>query len=78
MRQDRLRLLDALEQIALIRQFAAQGKAAFLGDLLVQSAILHRLVLLGEACRGLSVEAAINVSRGSVATDCRVSEYSRS
>ena len=56
MRPDRLRLLDALEQIELIRKFAAPGREAFFGDTLIQSAILHRLALWGEACRGLSAE----------------------
>ena len=56
MRDDRLRLLDALEQIQLIQQFSAQGRDAFVNDLVVQSAILHRLALLGEACRGVSTE----------------------
>jgi uncharacterized protein with HEPN domain len=53
MRGDRLRLFDAIEQIDLIRSFAQKGKEAFLSDPLVQSAILHRRALLGEA-RGLS------------------------
>ena len=56
MRADRLRLLDALEQIELIGRFSEPGQSAFLGDILTQSAILHRLALLGEACRGLSPE----------------------
>ena len=56
MRSDRLRLLDAIEQIDLVRTFSEQGRDVFLGDALVQSAILHRLALLGEACRGLSPE----------------------
>jgi uncharacterized protein with HEPN domain len=56
MRTDRLRLQDALEQIELIRQFAAAGQDAFLDDLLTQSALLHKLTLLGEACRALSPE----------------------
>ena len=56
MRADRLRLLDALEQIELIRRFSESGRAAVLGDVLIQSSILHRLALLGEACRGLSPE----------------------
>jgi len=49
MRSDRLRLLDALEHIALIGKFSEGGADAFFNDLLVQSAILHRLALLGEA-----------------------------
>ncbi len=54
MRTDRLRLLDALEQIALVCKFAESGRDMFFGDLLTQSAVLHRLALLSEACRGLS------------------------
>ncbi len=54
MRTDRLRLLAALDQIDLIKQFSANGKQAFCEDLVVQSALLHRLTLLGEACRGIS------------------------
>jgi uncharacterized protein with HEPN domain len=56
MRTDRLRLLDAIEQIQLISRFAERGREAFFGDVLVQSAILHRLALLGEACRAVSAE----------------------
>jgi uncharacterized protein with HEPN domain len=56
MRTDRLRLLDAIEQIELIASFSARGRDAFFDDLMVQSAILHRLALLGEACRGVSPE----------------------
>ena|ERR1035441_570824 len=54
MRVDRLRLMDAIEQVDLIRAFAERVREAFFTDLLVQSAILHRLALLGEACRTLS------------------------
>jgi len=54
MRPDRLRLLDAIEQVELISRFSQPGRAAFLSDVLIQSAVLHRLALLGEACRGLS------------------------
>jgi len=56
MRTDRLRLLDATEQIEMISKFTEHGREAFFSDLLVQSAVLHRLALLGEACRGLSDE----------------------
>jgi len=56
MRADRLRLLDALDQTRFITEFASRGKDAFLNDVLVQSAILHRLTLLGEACRTVSSE----------------------
>jgi uncharacterized protein with HEPN domain len=54
MRADRLRLLDALEQVELISRFSQRGREAFLSDVLIQSAVLHRLALLGEAYRGLS------------------------
>jgi uncharacterized protein with HEPN domain len=56
MRADRLRLLDAVEQAELITRFSQTGREAFLGDALIQSAVLHRLASLGEACRGLSSE----------------------
>ena len=56
MRTDRLRLLDAIEQIELITSFSVHGREAFFNDLLIQSAVLHRLALLGEACRGVSPE----------------------
>jgi uncharacterized protein with HEPN domain len=48
MRTYRLRLLDAVEQIELILRFSQRGREAFLSDLLMQSAIQHRLALLGE------------------------------
>ena len=56
MRTDRLRLLDAIEQIELISSFSERGREAFFNDLIIQSAVLHRLALLGEACRGVSSE----------------------
>lgn len=54
MRADRRRLLDALDQIELISRFSQQGRDAFFSDVLIESAVLHRLALLGEACRGVS------------------------
>ena len=54
MRADRLRLMNAIDQVELIRAFSERGREAFFSDMLVQSAILHRLALLGEACRTLS------------------------
>ena len=56
MRTDRLRRLTAIEQIELISSFSECGQETFFNDLIVQSAILHRVALLGEACRGLSPE----------------------
>lgn len=54
MNADRFRVLDAIEQVELISQFSQKGRDAFFGDVMVQSAILHRLTLLGEACRALT------------------------
>jgi uncharacterized protein with HEPN domain len=45
-----------VEQIDLICKFSGAGREVFLGDLLIQSAVLHRLALLGEACAGLSLQ----------------------
>ena len=56
MRTDRLRLIDAIEQIELISSFSVRGRESFFNDLVLQSAVLHRLALLGEACRGVSPE----------------------
>ena len=56
MRSDRVRLLDAIEQIELIAGFSRPGREVFLVDVMMQSAILHRLTLLGEACRAVSAE----------------------
>ena len=56
MRLDGLRLLDAIEQMELICTFSEKGRDTFLSGLLIQSAILHRLALLGEAYRGVSSE----------------------
>jgi len=56
MRADRLRLLDAIEQIKLIREFSQPGRESFFWDVLRQKVILHCLALLGEACRGISPE----------------------
>lgn len=44
MRADRLRLLDALEQIELIRRFSEPGQSAFLGDILTQGSSLDSIL----------------------------------
>jgi uncharacterized protein with HEPN domain len=72
MRTDRLRLLDAIEQIELIFSFSERGRESFFHDLIVQSAVLHRLALLGEACRGIFPGIAQSSSRDSLAANCRV------
>jgi uncharacterized protein with HEPN domain len=48
--------LTLFEQVELISRFSQGGREAFFSDLLIQSAVLHRLALLGEASRGLSSE----------------------
>ena len=45
MRTDRLRLLDAIERIELISSFSESGRETFFNDLIVPSAILHRLAV---------------------------------
>ena len=49
-------MLDAIGQIELIAGFSLPGREVFLVDVMMQSAILHRLTLLGEACRAVSAE----------------------
>lgn len=54
MRDDRTRLEDILEVVGCIERYAARGRAAFEQDELVQTWIIHYLLVLGEAVRGLS------------------------
>lgn len=56
MRSDADRLQDVLEAIERIEKYAARGKAAFYQDELLQTWILHHLLIVGEACRALSKE----------------------
>ena len=56
MRSDVDRLQDVLEAIERIEKYAARGKAAFYQDELLQTWILHHLLIVGEACRALSRE----------------------
>ena len=56
MRDDQARLADILEAIERIERYAARGRAEFYGDELIQTWIVHHLVILGEACRALSSE----------------------
>jgi uncharacterized protein with HEPN domain len=53
-RDDRTRLQDILEAVELIEKYAA--RAAFERDELVQTWIIHHLLVLGEAAAGLSVD----------------------
>lgn len=56
MRDDHQRLLDILEAVAQIEKYAAAGRQRFERDELVQKWVLHHLLIIGEACRGLSAE----------------------
>jgi uncharacterized protein with HEPN domain len=53
-RDDRTRLNDMLEAIERIRRQSDKGRAAFDGDELVQTWIVHHLQILGEAAARLS------------------------
>jgi uncharacterized protein with HEPN domain len=56
MRDDRQRLLDILEAIGNIEEYALRGKDAFLADKLLQVWMVHHLQIIGEAASGLSRE----------------------
>jgi uncharacterized protein with HEPN domain len=56
MRSDADRLQDVLEAIDRIERHAVRGKDAFCEDELLQTWILHHLLIIGEACRALSAE----------------------
>ncbi len=47
-------LLDILESVQRVEKYAAQGRAAFDSDELIQTWIVHHLQIIGEAARGLS------------------------
>ena len=54
MRDDRERLRDVLEAIERIERYASPGRPEFHGDDLVQTWVVHHLMIIGEACRALS------------------------
>ena len=54
MRDDRERLQDILEAIERIEKYAARGRSALYEDELVQTWVVHHLMIVGEACRALS------------------------
>ena len=56
MREDRERLKDILEAIEHIEKYAAQGRKTFEQDELIQTWILHHLLILGEATSRISDE----------------------
>ena len=54
MRSDQERLNDSRAAIEQIEKYTAAGRSAFDDDELVRSWVLHRLMIIGEAARGLS------------------------
>ncbi len=57
MLRDEATLLDLAKAIRLVREFTAgMDYAAFQGDVKTQSAVLHQLLILGEAVKRLSDE----------------------
>ncbi len=53
MRQTSDRLRDILEAIERIQRHAVRGRKAFDDDELLQTWIIHHLLIIGEACRAL-------------------------
>ncbi len=54
MRSDRERLLDMLDAIEAVNKYASKGRATFDAEELVQTWIIHHLMLVGEAAAQLS------------------------
>ena len=54
MRDDKERLLDIQEAIADILKYAQRGRSEFEKEELIQTWIIHRLLILGEAVAALS------------------------
>ncbi len=56
MRDDPERVLDILEAIERIEKVAVRGRAYFYNDEMAQVWVIHHLLILGEAVRGISPE----------------------
>jgi len=54
MREDRERLQDILDAVAQVEKYASRGRAVFETNELVQTWIVHHLLIIGEAVRGLT------------------------
>lgn len=54
MRSDRDYLSDILEAIKLVEKYAKLGQERFQADELVQTFMIHQILIIGEAARGLS------------------------
>jgi uncharacterized protein with HEPN domain len=55
-RDDRVRLSDILEAIERIEKYTDQRRDALYSDELVQTWVVHHLMIIGEACRTLSAD----------------------
>ena len=56
MRDDRERLRDVQEAIERIQKYAVGGPEALAREELLQTWVVHHLMIIGEACRALSPE----------------------
>ncbi|EAZ91023.1 HepT-like ribonuclease domain-containing protein [Crocosphaera chwakensis] len=56
MRDDRERLQDILDAINQIEKYAAQGQDKFMEDELIQTWVVHHLMIIGEASSKMSQE----------------------
>ncbi|MCK5564482.1 MAG: DUF86 domain-containing protein [Planctomycetes bacterium] len=56
MRNDSERLLDIVDAIERIKKYANRGKEAFKSDELIQTWMIHNLLILGEAVAKISDE----------------------
>ena len=54
MRSDREKLLDIQEAISSIEKYAQKGRDAFVSDELIQTWVIHHLLVLGEAAAKMS------------------------
>jgi uncharacterized protein with HEPN domain len=62
-RDDRTRLQDILEAVEHIEKYAVRGRAAFEQDELVQTWIIHHLLVLGEAAAGRNRLSSMTTER---------------
>jgi uncharacterized protein with HEPN domain len=59
-RDDRERLRDVLEAIERIEKYAVRGRQALASEDLLQTWVVHHLMIIGEACRALSPDFRTN------------------
>ena len=52
--RDKLYVVHIAEAIERIRRFTATGRAAFMADDMIQSAVVRQIEIIGEAARSLS------------------------